>query len=407
MSAADCCSGPSRNTVLPPSVPSSLHASSSIWIATASRCAMWSGRPTTAASSKAIFLRPSATASTCASRRPRTPTRAMSKPCIASKKTSSSTSKISEAAAIYLPRYTPISFTSTWCDPTPTRKIKVPGKSSSGLLLAHPSNSACFHPSSWITTSTTQGDTMSLGFPNEPKSASPSQTIPPAGASTTTVANPAAKMPGARLNKHDELRLLVNSRHPIITVETPEEERLEQLLFDIANELSVPFYTWSVTTGLAKMRGAPIYNSDNPEPGAGQSRAASGRCHLSSQGFCALLRQRSRLPAPARTRGEISRGAAIDCNHRGVVAAAAGSARGFGAISIGVAGRGGVASRRQERARGSQPRAADSHGAGRCGHRATGAEPGGAAARGSDAGATHVRSGAAARGCRLARCGAG
>src|SRR5712692_4457178 len=166
MSAADCCSGPSRNTVLPPSVPSSLHASSSIWIATASRCAMWSGRPTTAASSKAIFLRPSATASTCASRRPRTPTRAMSKPCIASKKTSSSTSKISEAAAISLPRSTPISFTSTWCDPTPTRKIKVPGKSSSGLLLAHPSNSACFHPSSWITTSTTQGDTMSLGFPN-------------------------------------------------------------------------------------------------------------------------------------------------------------------------------------------------------------------------------------------------
>src|SRR6266851_5728203 len=166
MSAADCCSGPSRNTVLPPSVPSSLHASSSIWIATASRCAMWSGRPTTAASSKAIFLRPSATASTCASRRPRTPTRAMSKPCIASKKTSSSTSKISEAAAISLPRSTPISFTSTWCDPTPTRKIKVPGKSSSGLLLAHPSNSACFHPSSWITTSTTQGDTMSLGFPS-------------------------------------------------------------------------------------------------------------------------------------------------------------------------------------------------------------------------------------------------
>ena len=26
-------------------------------------------------------------------------------------------------------------------------------------------------------------------------------------------------------NKHDELRLLINSRHPIITVETPEEER--------------------------------------------------------------------------------------------------------------------------------------------------------------------------------------
>jgi ATP-dependent 26S proteasome regulatory subunit len=100
---------------------------------------------------------------------------------------------------------------------------------------------------------------------NEPKSAAPGQTIPPAAASAAAVANPAAKVSGARPNKHDELRLLVNSRHPIITVETPEEERVEQLLLDIANELSVPLYTWSVTTGLAKMRGAPIYNSDNPE----------------------------------------------------------------------------------------------------------------------------------------------
>ncbi len=66
-------------------------------------------------------------------------------------------------------------------------------------------------------------------------------------------------------NKHDELRLLINSRHPIITVETPEEERLEVMLLDIATELSVPLYEWSVTTGLAKVHGAPMYNTDNPE----------------------------------------------------------------------------------------------------------------------------------------------
>jgi ATP-dependent 26S proteasome regulatory subunit len=66
-------------------------------------------------------------------------------------------------------------------------------------------------------------------------------------------------------NKHDELRLLINSRHPIITVETPEEERLEALLLDIATELSVPLFEWSVTTGLAKVHGAPMYNTDNPE----------------------------------------------------------------------------------------------------------------------------------------------
>jgi len=65
--------------------------------------------------------------------------------------------------------------------------------------------------------------------------------------------------------KHDELRLLVNSRHPIITVETPEEERFEQLLLDVAAELAVPLYEWSVTTGLAKFHGAAIYNSEQPE----------------------------------------------------------------------------------------------------------------------------------------------
>lgn len=48
----------------------------------------------------------------------------------------------------------------------------------------------------------------------------------------------------AKPNKHDELRLLVNSRHPIITVETPEEERFEQMLLDVAMELGVPFYEW-------------------------------------------------------------------------------------------------------------------------------------------------------------------
>src|SRR6267378_4178759 len=89
--------------------------------------------------------------------------------------------------------------------------------------------------------------------------------IPPSPAGATALANPAAKASPARPNKHDELRLLVNSHHPIITVETPEEERVEQLLFDIAAELAVPLYTWSVTAGLAKAHGAPIYNTDSPE----------------------------------------------------------------------------------------------------------------------------------------------
>jgi AAA+ superfamily predicted ATPase len=69
----------------------------------------------------------------------------------------------------------------------------------------------------------------------------------------------------AKHNKHDELRLLVNSRHPIITAETAEEERLEQMLLEVATELSVPLFEWTVTAGLAKFGGATIYNTEPPE----------------------------------------------------------------------------------------------------------------------------------------------
>ena len=100
---------------------------------------------------------------------------------------------------------------------------------------------------------------------NDLKGASPGQMVPPSPTGATAAANPPAKPCAAHLNKHDELRLLVNSRHPIITVETPEEERFELLLLDVATELGVPLYEWSVTTGLARAHGAPMYNTDNPE----------------------------------------------------------------------------------------------------------------------------------------------
>ena len=97
---------------------------------------------------------------------------------------------------------------------------------------------------------------------NDPKAVPSGQTVTQA---PSTVASAQAKPPALRQDKHDELRLLVNSHHPIITVETPEEERVEQLLLEVAAELAVPLYTWSVTAGLAKAHGAPIYNTDNPE----------------------------------------------------------------------------------------------------------------------------------------------
>ena len=77
-------------------------------------------------------------------------------------------------------------------------------------------------------------------------------------------------------SKHDELRLLVNSRQPLITVETSEEERLEQMLLQVATELSVPLYEWSVTAGLAKYGGASIYNADQPEQALANIQSIQG-----------------------------------------------------------------------------------------------------------------------------------
>ena len=65
--------------------------------------------------------------------------------------------------------------------------------------------------------------------------------------------------------KREELALLVNSRNPIITVESSEEQRFTDLLGEVARQLGIPLYLWSVTTGLGKAGGAALYNSDQPE----------------------------------------------------------------------------------------------------------------------------------------------
>ncbi len=94
-----------------------------------------------------------------------------------------------------------------------------------------------------------------------PNAAAPTLTGKPAGLRAVN-GNAGAT---AAHNEIDDLRLLVNSRQPVITVETSEEERLEQMLLQVAVELGVPLYEWSVTAGLAKYSGAAIYNTDQPE----------------------------------------------------------------------------------------------------------------------------------------------
>jgi SpoVK/Ycf46/Vps4 family AAA+-type ATPase len=67
-------------------------------------------------------------------------------------------------------------------------------------------------------------------------------------------------------DKRDELRLLINSRHPIIAVETSEEARVEELAAQVAAELDIPFFTWSVTAGMVR-RGTDqaMYDTEDPD----------------------------------------------------------------------------------------------------------------------------------------------
>lgn len=98
---------------------------------------------------------------------------------------------------------------------------------------------------------------------NELKPLSPAgvPVVPSAPASRTRLTTPSAVSSAAR----ESLRLLINSRSPIITVETSEEQRLFDLLAAVSADLGVPLFTWSVTEGLARPGGAALYNSDQPE----------------------------------------------------------------------------------------------------------------------------------------------
>ncbi len=49
-----------------------------------------------------------------------------------------------------------------------------------------------------------------------------------------------------------ELKTLVLSFHPIVVIETVEEERVERLLAEAARDLEMPLFEWSVTTGLRR-----------------------------------------------------------------------------------------------------------------------------------------------------------
>ncbi len=59
-------------------------------------------------------------------------------------------------------------------------------------------------------------------------------------------------MPALPSSVHD-LRTLIRSCHPLIVIETVEEERVERLLTSVAMQERMPIFEWSITRGLTKL----------------------------------------------------------------------------------------------------------------------------------------------------------
>lgn len=62
---------------------------------------------------------------------------------------------------------------------------------------------------------------------------------------------------------HD-LKGLILSFHSLIAIETVEEERVRALLNEIAADLRLPFYEWSLTSGFSRVHGSHVAMTEDP-----------------------------------------------------------------------------------------------------------------------------------------------
>lgn len=63
---------------------------------------------------------------------------------------------------------------------------------------------------------------------------------------------------------HD-LKTLILSFHPIVVIETVEEQRANEIIARAAEDLSFPCLEWSTTRGLSIARGEAIQGTATPE----------------------------------------------------------------------------------------------------------------------------------------------
>ena len=141
-----------------------------------------------------------------------------------------------------------------------------------------------------------------------------------------------ARVAGAPRTKRDELELLINSRNPIITVESSEEQRFMELLERAATELGIPLYVWSVTTGVARAGGAALDNSDQPEQVLTNITTVQGDGIFLLKDFGRYC-DNYRVSGDAGSCGRVSHGEAFDCDFGCVHSIAGGACGGCGGIS--------------------------------------------------------------------------
>jgi AAA+ superfamily predicted ATPase len=66
-----------------------------------------------------------------------------------------------------------------------------------------------------------------------------------------------------RTSVHD-LERLIQSFHSLIAIETVEEDRVRSILFEVATNLKLPIFEWSVTLGLQRRMGMSVEGSREP-----------------------------------------------------------------------------------------------------------------------------------------------
>ncbi len=91
-----------------------------------------------------------------------------------------------------------------------------------------------------------------------------------------------------------ELKTLVLSRHPAIVLETGEEERADAVLSEVAREIDLVVFDWTITHGLIRRPGTePVYGTEDP------MRMLATIPDLSVEGLFVLKDFSSHLSTPA------------------------------------------------------------------------------------------------------------